>query len=79
MAGRFDVVPAMPIVRVRNVIDVSVAVMVDGLSFVPPSCLLTRSSTVSGRVCSVVRRWVCAEGARGNPEPVFLLVPASRS
>ena len=77
MAGRFDVVPAMPIVRVRNVIDVSVAVMVDGLSF--SASLLLADALEHGvrRVCSVVRRWVCAEGARAIRRPCFSLVPAS--
>ena len=39
MAGGFDVVPDMPIVRVRRVMNVPVAVILDGLSFSASSCL----------------------------------------
>lgn len=72
MAGRFDVVPAMPIVRVRNVIDVPVAVMVDGLSF---SASLLLADALEH--CVEAGVFGCAPlglrgGCSGNPEPVFL-------
>ena len=72
MAGRFDVVPAMPIARVRNVIDVPVAVMLDGLSF---SASLLLAEALEHSVGAGV--FGCAPlglrgGCSGNPEPVFL-------
>lgn len=72
MAGRFDVVPAMPIARVRNVIDVPVAVMLDGLSF---SASLLLADALEHSVGAGV--FGCAPlglrgGCSGNPEPVFL-------
>ena len=72
MEGRFDVVPAMPIARVRNVIDVPVAVMLDGLSF---SASLLLAYALEHSVGAGV--FGCAPlglrgGCSGNPEPVFL-------
>lgn len=72
MAGRFDVVPAMPIARVRNVMDVPVAVMLDGLSF---SASLLLAEALEHSVGAGV--FGCAPlglrgGCSGNPESVFL-------
>lgn len=72
MSGRFDVVPAMPIARVRRVMDVPVAVMLDGLSF---SASLLLAEALEFSVEAGV--FGCAPlglrgGCSGNPEPVFL-------
>ncbi|MGB0509823.1 MAG: hypothetical protein ACPGGB_02790 [Flavobacteriales bacterium] len=72
MAGRFDVVPAMPIARVRRVIDAPVAVMLDGLSF---SASLLLADALEHSVGAGV--FGCAPlglhaGCSGNPEPVLL-------
>lgn len=72
MAGGFDVVPDMPIVRVRRVMNVPVAVILDGLSF---SASLLLADALEHSVGAGV--FGCAPlgfrgGCSGNPEIVFL-------
>lgn len=66
--GEFDEVPAMPLAPVRRVLDVPVAVLLDGLSF-SASLLLAHALEESGRA----RIFGCAPlggrgGCSGNPE-----------
>lgn len=68
MDGEFDEVPAMPQASVRRVLDVPVAVLLDGLSF-SASLLLANALEESGRA----RVFGCAPlggrgGCSGNPE-----------
>lgn len=68
MDGKFDEVPAMPLAPVRRVLDVPVAVLLDGLSF-SASLLLAQSLEESGRA----RVFGCAPlggrgGCSGNPD-----------
>ena len=71
-AGRFDVVPAMPLVHVQRVVDVPVAVMLDGLSF--SASLLLAEALEHSADAGV---FGCAPlglrgGCSGNPEAVRL-------
>ena len=62
MAGAFEAVPVMPVVRTKRPLGVPVAVMLDGGSFSASSSWLTHCCFRGGHACLDVRPWDC-EGA----------------